>query len=725
MALDSSPQQTLSMGTAVTAVKSGAARAWRWLSYPWTWGVTQTAAMVDQGPVGQHLRTLDGRAQVHGAAIEVMSAQISDIARDQMQIQKLLDRQSDVFARLESALGRLAEIARDAHDARQDVASTRTELADGVRQVQLSLAQEAASTRAKLAALPSVEHVQTLLGQASNSHEVGDELRKLRDTFVAQTAGMHERLAALPSAENVHTLIGGGMVVDEVAAARQELMQEVAKVRSALTDVTAGLHERLAGLPSADQIHGMIDTGVARELAAAKEQLADDVRKVHNALAAATADVGARIASLPSAADVHALVGETVTQELASARAHTSGEAQTLRQALADATASLDARLAALPSAEQIEALLGGGAFVQQLATTRMQVTDGLQKVQQVLSEHTTDLNGRLATLPSAEQIHAFVEGGTASSIQSARRLFAEESQRSHVATERMTKKLDFLQSRSVVPLTAQGLVLCRNPLGFLAVPADDLATIGSLADGVLPEQGTIKVVEKYLKPGAVFVDVGANVGLFTLLAARVVGPSGKVVAIEPAPATAQALRATVHANGIGGIVTVKELAAGAEQSLGTLAVAQNSTMSTLRYANGGPSTVVATIVPLDAILDGTVPDMIKIDVEGWEADVLEGMKAILRANPDVIVLMDFEPAHIRSTGLSAASWVERLHAAGFDIFEIDERNGELAPLRKSGLEEIVSINVVIARGDPSRRNAEAAEANWLKLGAGAQTLPN
>jgi FkbM family methyltransferase len=697
MALGST-QDPLTSGRAkaTESLKAGATVAWRWLSAPWTWGATQTASLVDQGPVGQQLRNLDGRAQVHGAAIEIMSAQVADIARDQGHILKLLDRQTDMLVRLEASLGRLTEIA-------QGVASARTEFADGVRQVQLTLAQEASSTRARLASLPSME--------------LNDEIEKVHRALAAHTAGIQERLAKMPSTEHVHTLIGGGMVVDELASARQELAHEIAKVREALD-------ERLSSLPSADQIHALIDSGVVQELAAAKAQLAEDVRKIHDALGEATADVRSRLASLPSAADVHALVGETVVQEAASARAHTADETQKVRQAFTETAASLHERLAALPSAEQIEALLGGGAVAQQLQATRTHVVEGLQKVHQILTEQTAGLSERLAALPSTEQVHAFVEGGTASSIQSARRMLSEEARRAQAAAERTTKKLEFLQSRNVIPLTAQGLVMCRNPLGFLAVPADDLATIGSLADGVLPEQGTLKVVEKYLKPGGTFVDVGANVGLFSLLAARIVGSSGKVVAIEPAPAAAEALRATVHANGIGGIVKVEERAAGAEQGLGTLSVAQNSTHSTLIHGDAAASTVVATIAPLDDMLDGLMPDMIKIDVEGWEANVVEGMKAILRANPNLIVLMDFEPAHIRSTGLSAAGWVDRLQAAGLQIFEIDERNGELTPLRKTGLEEIASINVLIARTDPSRRTAEQAGESWLRLGAGAQTLP-
>jgi FkbM family methyltransferase len=703
MAFESTPQKPIS-GQVREAAKAGAKTVWRWLSAPWTWSAAQTATMVDQGPVGQQLRGLDGRAQVHGAAIEIMSAQINDIARDQTNIIRLLDRQSEMFARLDTSLSRLSEIAEDSQSAHQDLAAMRSEFADGVRQVQLTLAQEASSTRARLASLPSTEQMQTFIGhgQGAAGHELAatraqlsEELSKIHSTLVAQAADVQARLATLPSAEHVHTLMSGGTSADTIVSARQELQHEIKAVRDAL----------------------------AEELAAAKGQIADDVRKVHDALGEANADLRQRLAALPSAADVHALVGETAEREGAAARAHSADEAQKVRHAFAEATTGVYERLAALPSAEQIEALLGGGMVAQQIQAMRTQVVDALQKVYQTLSEQTAGLNERLASLPSTEQIHAFVEGGTASSIQSARRLFGEEAQRAQAAAERTAKKLEFLQARNVVPLPAQGLVMCRNPLGFLAVPADDLATIGSLADGVLPEQGTLKVVEKYLKPGSVFVDVGANVGLFSLLAARIVGAAGKVIAIEPAPAAAQALRATVDANGLGGIVTIKEIAAGAEQGLGTLSIARNSTHSSL-VAGDAAATVVATIAPLDDALDGMLPDMVKIDVEGFEANVIEGMKAIFRASPDVLVVMDFEPEHIRRSGLSAAVWVERLRSAGLDIFEIDERTGELTPLRKSGLEEIVSLNVLIARGDPARRVGEQAGDNWLRLGSGAQALP-
>ena len=691
-------------------VKTGARRVWSWMTYPWTWSATQTANFVDAGPVGQQLRNLDGRAQVNSAAIEVISAQVSDIMRDQAQILTILDRQRGVFERLESSLDRLAEFAQTAsktnNETLQFAASARTEMADGIKQVQLALAQEAASLRSRLGTLPSTEHVHALIGEGSIAQEFAslrtqfaDEIQKVQQTLVEHTTGVHDRLATMPSTEHVHTLIGGGMVVDELASARRELADEIGRVHDALARVTAGIQERLASLPSTEQIHAAIDGSVTQGLASTKTQLAEEIQKVRDALGEVTSSVHG-----------------TVAQEFASARTHTADEMQNLHQTFATHVSGVQERLAALPSAEQVQAL-AGGAMAHELASTRSQLTEGLQKLHQLLVEQTSRVHDKLAALPATEQIHAFVEGGTASSIQSTRRMLAEEAQRAQTVADRAAKKLEFLQSRNVIPLTAQGLVMCRNPLGFLAAPADDLATIGSLADGVLPEQGTLKVVEKFLKAGGTFVDVGANVGLYSLLAARVVGAGGKVIAIEPAPAATQALKATVHANGLSNIVSVKELAAGAEKGLGTLFIAQNSGHSTLLPSDGANGTVVAPIAPLDDLLDGQVPDMVKIDVEGWEPNVIEGMKGLLRANPNLIVIMDFEPAHIRSTGLSAAAWVERMFAAGLQIFEIDERNGELTPLRKQGLEEIVSINVLIARSDPSQRDAASAGEDWLKLG--------
>ena len=653
-----------------------------------------------------------------------------------------------------------------------DLAASKAEIASGVREAEGRLLEEASRTRAQLGALPTGEQMQAMLGEgvlaqglASTRAQIVNELQKLqqflamhgvdvRDRLAALTAGLQDvsstidervagldaRVAVLPSVDHVQAAMDTGAVAQQLALEKGQVAESLQKIHEALVRLpelsksqlaadVQGLHDgmarqsadiaaRLASLPSTEQVQSLINNGtIATELASAWSQLVDGLQRVQETVAAHAARMHEQLATLPSADQIQGLVnGGALVQEVAKARADIAGGLQKVSY---DTSAQLDgvqSRLAAIPTGDEFRVLIGSGTIIQEVAAAKAHLSEGLHKVQAVMAEQGAGVQARLAQLPSTEQVHAFIEGGTASTLQSTRKLVAEETQRGQLVVERMASRLSALQARGVIPLPSVGLVMCRNPLGYVAVPADDLSTIGSLADGVLPRQGTLKFIEKHLKPGGTFVDVGANVGLFSLLAARVAGPGGRVIAIEPAPVAAAALRATVSANGLEALVQVEEVAAGAERGLGTLSVMPNCRLSTLLPAVLPPgaqaSTVVANVVPLDELLAEIVPDVVKISVGGWELKVLEGMQGLLSAHPEIVLVMEFDPSHIRSTGLSAAGWVDRMGTAGMRIFEIDERNGELLPLRRSGIEEIVSTNVVITR-NPALRREGAVEPLW------------
>jgi FkbM family methyltransferase len=653
-----------------------------------------------------------------------------------------------------------------------DLAASKAEIASGVREAEGRLLEEASRARVQLGALPTGEQMQAMLGEgvlaqglASTRAQIVNELQKLqqflamhgvdvRDRLAALTAGLQDvsstidervagldaRVAVLPSVDHVQAAMDTGAVAQQLALEKGQVAESLQKIHEALVRLpelsksqlaadVQGLHDgmarqsadiaaRLASLPSTEQVQSLINNGtIATELASAWSQLVDGLQRVQETVAAHAARMHEQLATLPSADQIQGLVnGGALVQEVAKARADIAGGLQKVSY---DTSAQLDgvqSRLAAIPTGDEFRVLIGSGTIIQEVAAAKAHLSEGLHKVQAVMAEQGAGVQARLAQLPSTEQVHAFIEGGTASTLQSTRKLVAEETQRGQLVVERMASRLSALQARGVIPLPSVGLVMCRNPLGYVAVPADDLSTIGSLADGVLPRQGTLKFIEKHLKPGGTFVDVGANVGLFSLLAARVAGPGGRVIAIEPAPVAAAALRATVSANGLEALVQVEEVAAGAERGLGTLSVMPNCRLSTLLPAVLPPgaqaSTVVANVVPLDELLAEIVPDVVKISVGGWELKVLEGMQGLLSAHPEIVLVMEFDPSHIRSTGLSAAGWVDRMGTAGMRIFEIDERNGELLPLRRSGIEEIVSTNVVITR-NPALRREGADEPLW------------
>jgi FkbM family methyltransferase len=167
------------------------------------------------------------------------------------------------------------------------------------------------------------------------------------------------------------------------------------------------------------------------------------------------------------------------------------------------------------------------------------------------------------------------------------------------------------------------------------------------------------RLVRKVLKPGMSFVDVGANVGFFTLLASSLVGPSGRVFALEPSLPVFQRLEATLRENGISQ-ARAFSLALGAEP--GTL----NLHFTALTDSNHTPSMIVqegARTVPVQVrTLDDCLEewglervDLLKVDVEGFEPRVFAGASRALAAGRIRAILCEFNDPWLRSAGSSAA----------------------------------------------------------------------
>jgi FkbM family methyltransferase len=171
------------------------------------------------------------------------------------------------------------------------------------------------------------------------------------------------------------------------------------------------------------------------------------------------------------------------------------------------------------------------------------------------------------------------------------------------------------------------------------------------LATSGVWEPHVTAVFRGLLAPGDVCVDVGANVGYFTLLASRLVGPAGRVYAFEPAPLAYAALAANLGRNDAVN-VTAERVAVGAEEGTAVLHEAtegSNRGASSLRRvpeASLGARERVDVSVdvrPLAALLrDGDLPRLrlVKIDVEGYEGEVLRGLDPIFERGfrPAVIV---------------------------------------------------------------------------------------
>lgn len=178
-----------------------------------------------------------------------------------------------------------------------------------------------------------------------------------------------------------------------------------------------------------------------------------------------------------------------------------------------------------------------------------------------------------------------------------------------------------------------------------LRLDAASLSPSGAQSYPVLIGTHETQVQEALIRsvgPGGVVWDIGANIGYMSLIAARIVGAQGTVVALEPDPDCAAAIRRHAELNEMPNLHVV-EAAAAARNETGELIVVADPLWS--RLASVGEHDLATRRIDVRLIalddLEAPTPDVIKIDVEGSELDVLAGMPRLLReARPVVICEM-------------------------------------------------------------------------------------
>ena len=142
------------------------------------------------------------------------------------------------------------------------------------------------------------------------------------------------------------------------------------------------------------------------------------------------------------------------------------------------------------------------------------------------------------------------------------------------------------------------------------------------------------------LREGDLFVDIGANVGVYTVLASGVVGASS--IAIEPVPSTFRRLCANLQVNNIASRVVAHNI--GLSREAGTLTFTSNQDcMNRIAPENWSGPTIAVPVATLDEVLNGRRPTLIKIDVEGWESQVFAGAKATLESSSLLALIVEMD----------------------------------------------------------------------------------
>jgi FkbM family methyltransferase len=208
------------------------------------------------------------------------------------------------------------------------------------------------------------------------------------------------------------------------------------------------------------------------------------------------------------------------------------------------------------------------------------------------------------------------------------------------------------------------------GPLAITGDPATDPFIFGRLQGGAMFEPHILAALAALITPGATFVDVGANIGLFAICGSRLAGPTGRLVAIEPDPANLRLLRHNLRQNGVR---RAQLHACAAGDSAGSAMLcrsAENAGDHRVGSQSQRADLVAVRTDRLDRLVPpgGIAPLVVKIDVQGSEPLVLRGMEGLHDRGAPLRLVAEYWPFGLLDCGGAAEDFVAPL-ARRFDRF--------------------------------------------------------
>lgn len=184
------------------------------------------------------------------------------------------------------------------------------------------------------------------------------------------------------------------------------------------------------------------------------------------------------------------------------------------------------------------------------------------------------------------------------------------------------------------------------------------------------------EIVKLLLKPNSTFIDVGGHFGYYSMLAFHA-QKSTKVVIVEPFSENLFLIRKNLKINKVKNF-KLFGLIASDKEKMEILRIPEASSEATLHWGKYSKVYKEEKIksMPLDVLISDMKADFIKIDVEGHEIFVLNGLKKILSKNSDLILLIELNPLSQKLAGFTPKDLIRKIRSLKFDIFVIDESEG-------------------------------------------------
>jgi FkbM family methyltransferase len=174
-------------------------------------------------------------------------------------------------------------------------------------------------------------------------------------------------------------------------------------------------------------------------------------------------------------------------------------------------------------------------------------------------------------------------------------------------------------------------------------------------------------LLSKYLTPGAVFYDVGANAGFYALIGAKIVGPTGLVYAFEPMPELANRVRRNALLNLMDNVMVVEGAVSNTDGTVSFGAQGSLSMLNSIRAADGGANQIAVRSLKLDTFCgENKPPSLVLIDIEGDEIQALEGALSTIENHRPILMVevhylgrlfIDFYEHHLSPLGYRASTY--------------------------------------------------------------------
>lgn len=198
--------------------------------------------------------------------------------------------------------------------------------------------------------------------------------------------------------------------------------------------------------------------------------------------------------------------------------------------------------------------------------------------------------------------------------------------------------------------------------------------------------------MKKEIKKGNVVLDIGANIGYYTLIFAKLVGEEGRVYAFEPDPTNFALLKKNVEINGYKNVVLVQKAVSNNSGRI-KLYLSKNNMGDHRIYDSGedGRQHIEIEAIRLDDYFEhfeGRI-DFIKMDIQGAEGGAIQGMYNLLNKNNNVKIVTEFWPIGLKRFGTDPEEFLRLLIKLGFKLYEVNEQDKEIKPVNIPRLLEI------------------------------------